>query len=355
MRRNLLLLSILILLSVLAAGGCTPVTTTSTTPVITGEKIPIPLNIENWSSGFVAPDDPVPTPGSAAYRANVHEQGVPDRWPEIETVETRLAAGSRAVFVRYRAEITTKAGEVRNNILTIRKESGRFDTDDNLDDVVLYTIGAPADLVFYRNSAGGLPGTLAPFLVIVIPPGLPQGRYDFLIGIEIKGKDYGTLPCSITVEGVAAQDEIIRGAFGYIEYSSNYFIDSVKAVVPDGWSAINSAGGELGTGANAIYLGYRDHITAKAGETRNNIFRVTIIHSYTQLSWSEKSLKLEMVGAPKGMQTKQTGFFAHLNSMATVLVMEIPAGMKPGRYDFSIRVTFKDVDYGTLPCSVMVQ
>jgi hypothetical protein len=188
------------MLSLLAAGGCTPGNMTSTTPAVTGEKIPVPLNTLISGSGLIAPDDIVNTPGSAAYRANVHEQGVPNRWPEVETVEIRLAAGSEAVFVRYRAEITTKAGEVRNNIITIRKESGHFETDVYLTDVELYTIGAPADLIFYHSSAGGLPGTLAPLLVIVVPQGLSQGRYDFLIGIEIKERDYGTLPCSLTVQ-----------------------------------------------------------------------------------------------------------------------------------------------------------
>jgi|WetSurMetagenome_2_1015567.scaffolds.fasta_scaffold22157_2 hypothetical protein len=195
-----LLVSVLVVLSVLAAGGCTPGNTTSTAPAVTGEKIPVPLNTLMIHSGLIAPDDIVNTPGAAAYRANVHEQGVPDRWLVIETVETRLTAGSEAVFVRSRAEITTKAGEVRNNIITIRKESGHFETIINLADVALYTVGAPADLIFYRSSAGGLPGTIAPLLVIVVPPGLPQGRYEFLVGIEIKGNDYGTLPCSIIVQ-----------------------------------------------------------------------------------------------------------------------------------------------------------
>jgi hypothetical protein len=300
-----------------------------------------------------APDDLVPTPGGIAYRANVHEQGVPDRWPDIETVEIKLASDPEAVFVRYRAEITTRAGEIRNNILTIRKENGHFETD-NIADVELYTIGAPQDLIFSHLMVGGLPGTMAHLLEIDVPPGLSQGRYDFFIDIEIKSKDYSTLPCSLIVEGVAAPDEIIRGMFDYLNYSSNYFINDKKAVVPDGWSPLNGVSSELGTGVNAISLSYRDHITTKAGENRNNIFGVTIIHSYTSASWSE-SLKLEVIGAPAGMQIEQTGFFAHLISMATVMVIEIPAGMKPGQYDFNIRITFEDIDYGTLPCSVVVQ
>ena len=150
------ILSLLALFSVLILGACTVVPNTIITGTISRERVP--LSPINYSSGLVAPDDIVNTPGAATYRANVHEQGVPDRWPAIATVETRLAAGSGAVFVRYRAEITTKAGDIRNNILTIRKESGHFETDDNLADVELYTIGAPADLTFYRSSAGGCRG-----------------------------------------------------------------------------------------------------------------------------------------------------------------------------------------------------
>ncbi len=95
------------------------------------------------------------------------------------------------MFVGYRAAITTKAGEIRNNLLTIRKETGRFETD-NLTDVELYTIGAPQVLIFSHLITGELPGTIAYLLEIDVPPGLLQGRYDFFIDIEIKGKDYGT-------------------------------------------------------------------------------------------------------------------------------------------------------------------
>ena len=144
-----------------------------------------------------APDDIVVTPGGNAYRANVHQQGVSDKWPPIETVETRLANGSDAVFVRYRSNITTRAGEVRNNLLYVRREGGTFERET----IQLYTVGAPAGMPFLQAQASGLLGTLAALLVIEIPKGFAPGRYDFAIGIKIDGKDYGTLPCTVEVTG----------------------------------------------------------------------------------------------------------------------------------------------------------
>jgi len=36
-------------------------------------------------------------------------------------------------------------------------------------------------------------------LVIEIPPDIQPGQYNFGIGIEIDGKNYGTIPCRIKV------------------------------------------------------------------------------------------------------------------------------------------------------------
>jgi hypothetical protein len=194
----IIMLSILIIL----AGGCTPkATETSPSPSITGEQVSVPIILSDLpSSGPEAPDDIVHTPGADTYRANVNEQGVPDRWPEVETVETRLTSGPEAIFVRYRADVVTKTGETRNNLLNVRKEDGRFENAD-LEVIKLFTIGAPKSVWFEQRPAGGLPGTIAAVLVIEIPANIESGQYSFLIGFEFEGKDYGTLPCTIEVTG----------------------------------------------------------------------------------------------------------------------------------------------------------
>jgi hypothetical protein len=145
-----------------------------------------------------ASDDIVPTLGGSAYRANVHEQGVPDRWPSIQMATTRLAAGPETITVGYRPTIVTEAGQIRNNLLLVDREGG-FREIGGITDIGLYTVGAQSGIQFAQGGAGGLPGTLATVLVVMIPDDIQPGRYDFGIGIEIQGRDYGTLPCTMEV------------------------------------------------------------------------------------------------------------------------------------------------------------
>ena len=199
MTRKMLCLIALAALLVVAASGCSNTPAESTPPPpITGTPSAVPVLTGSLPTNpSEAPDDIVVTPGGNAYRANVHQQGVPDKWPSIETVETRIVTGSDAVFVRYRSNITTRAGEVRNNLLYVRKDGGTFERET----IQLYTVGAPAGLQFLQGQAFGLLGTLAAVLVIEVPQTVQPGRYDFAIGLEIGGTDYGTLPCSVEVTG----------------------------------------------------------------------------------------------------------------------------------------------------------
>lgn len=172
-------------------------TTIGTTPPIrTGLPTPVSAFVGSLpTNGRQAPDDIVATPGGFAYRANVYQQGIPDKWPPVETLETRLVSGSEAIFVRYRNNITTKPGEIRNNILNVRKENGLFEQQP----IKLYTVGAPSGVKLLQAAGVGLPGTISTILLIEVPQDLNSGRYDFYVGIEMEGRDYGTLPCTIEV------------------------------------------------------------------------------------------------------------------------------------------------------------
>jgi hypothetical protein len=64
-------------------------------------------------------DDVVSTPGGLAYRANIHEQGVKNPWPPIESTEVVLGGPPDVTRVSYRDHIETKAGQTRNNIFCI--------------------------------------------------------------------------------------------------------------------------------------------------------------------------------------------------------------------------------------------
>lgn len=137
-----------------------------------------------------APDDIVITPGGHAYRANVHQQGVPDKWPSIQTVYITLDN----LNIRYRADIETRAGETRNNIITVTKEGGLLDSE-----LELYSRDVPDSMELTDTRGGGLPRTLVTIMQIAISPEVTPGEYTFQIGIIIDDRDYGTIPCTINV------------------------------------------------------------------------------------------------------------------------------------------------------------
>jgi ligand-binding sensor domain-containing protein len=142
-----------------------------------------------------SPDDVVPTPGGGTYRGNVHQEGEENPWPPIDSTDIVLGGGTDALNVSYRDHIETVAGESRNNIIRIRKEGGFFDSE-----LALYSTDVPAGLELADGGRGvGLPGTLGAILVIEISPEVALGEYNFEIGLEINGKDYGTIPCTIDV------------------------------------------------------------------------------------------------------------------------------------------------------------
>ena len=138
------------------------------------------------------PDDVVPTPGGAAYRANVHQQGVKDLWPPIETSEVVLTDN---VIVTYRASIVTAAGETRNNIVGVRKAG--FHNNPALT-LLVSNIHAGIE-VKEGEKGGGLPGTANEVLIIEVLKSTLPGEYIFDIGVEFNGKDYGKIPCTIKV------------------------------------------------------------------------------------------------------------------------------------------------------------
>lgn len=159
------------------------------------------------------PDDIVITPGESTYRANCHLQGVENPWPPIETVTVQIHRGSETIYVRYRDNIVTEAGETRNNIFNVRREGGFVEYDRPIDYFFrLYATSIPAGLHLFQDGAGALIGAMSRTLIIEVPDGMQPGIYTLEIGIEIKErewrdsvpriideKDYGTVPCTIEV------------------------------------------------------------------------------------------------------------------------------------------------------------
>jgi hypothetical protein len=153
------------------------------------------------ASGVELADDIVTTPGGPAYRANVHEQGVADRWPSIQTTEITLGAGPDAARIRYRNSIETKAGQTRNNILVInlpvdntsQPGMSTTSTDVNLED-------PPAGFTLARGQDWHGPGGTGEAVgMIAISSEVKAGQYDIRLAVKINDKDYGGLPCSMKV------------------------------------------------------------------------------------------------------------------------------------------------------------
>lgn len=178
------LLTIAVCLMIMATTACQP----TRTPVPVRDILPI-------AEGPEAADDIIPTPGGGAYRANVHHQGVENPWPPIESTSVVLGSGADTLNIGYRDYIETEAGEIRNNIIRVGKEGGLFDSR-----LALYSVDVPTGIELTDGGRGvGLPGALGAVLVIEIFSDVTPGQYTFEIGLEIDGRDYGTVPCTIEV------------------------------------------------------------------------------------------------------------------------------------------------------------
>ncbi len=188
----------------------------------------LPLTTLPAEEAQQAADDIVFTPGGDAYRANVHQQGVANPWPPVEMTTIHLGSASDSIQVLYRDHIVTGAGETRNNILYINR--GKGFSDGGVSSIRLYSEGTPNGISLSQAGGGGLIGQLVTILVVEIQPDIEPGLYPLKIGLEIKGRDYGTIPCDIEVfgptEGISANVSTYR--------SDNSFL---TVDLPDGWAA----------------------------------------------------------------------------------------------------------------------
>jgi len=180
------LITIVILIGLLIT-GCQPPNETHT---------PIPVkDMGHLLAEEPAPDDILSAPGGSLYRANIQQEGVENPWMPIEGTEIVVGSGSNAANIVYRDHIETKAGEVRNNVIQV-KILGKKEVKS----LSLYTVAMPYGISLTVDSIwSGIPGTQEAVLVIEIAPDVAPGEYPLEIGLEINGKDYGTIPCTIKV------------------------------------------------------------------------------------------------------------------------------------------------------------
>jgi hypothetical protein len=181
-------LTIALIVPLLAVTAC-PASETHTT-ILTEDWLPPAVGVGE------APDDIVITPGGIAYRANVHHQGEENPWPSIKGSNVTLSNWFSEINLNYREHIETGAGETRNNIFRVSRESGFHEGNLNL-----YAASIPSGIELTQRIGGVMPGILLAVLVIEISPDVAPGQYSFEIGLEVNGRDYGTVPCTIEVVG----------------------------------------------------------------------------------------------------------------------------------------------------------
>ena len=142
-----------------------------------------------------AADDVILTPGGPRYRANFHQEGVTSPWPPIETSDILLSGSNNTVNLTYRADIETKAGEARSNILLINT------TVSDIQSLNLYAVGIPSVIEVKERMRwrGSLPSIITPVLLVEVSQDAKAQEYTFEIGLEINDVDYGTFTCRVRV------------------------------------------------------------------------------------------------------------------------------------------------------------
>ena len=145
---------------------------------------PSPINGEN-------PDDILITPGGLAYRANVHQEGITNPWPPIQTDEVILDDN---VHVTYRARIATKADQTRNNIVFVSTPG------QSIDNVKLDPLDIPAGMqVYFGMLWNGPQGSIAQVLQVEASKDIKLGQYTLEINVNLNGREYGQIPWTITL------------------------------------------------------------------------------------------------------------------------------------------------------------
>ena len=161
------------------------------------ETTPLPTGTLPQASNPEQPDDIVSTPGGLAFRANLHDGVNENPWPPIPFTAGIMGEGDDTLQARFRASMETAVGETRNQIIiiTAERENALFDSE-----LELYTVDLPEGITL--TDCGHdiyLPGTLSALVRIAASSGIVPGTYTVKIGIKVDGKDYGQLPCTVTV------------------------------------------------------------------------------------------------------------------------------------------------------------
>jgi len=144
-----------------------------------------------------AADDIVYTPGGGvAYRANAYE-GDDNPWTLIPVAVTYWTQGKDTLSVLYRSEIESKAEESHTYIILVGDED---EYSISTPELKLYAQDMPEGIeIVDSHTATGRATVSGTVLVVTVSPGIAPGKYSIKIGVELDGKYYGTIPCTIMV------------------------------------------------------------------------------------------------------------------------------------------------------------
>jgi hypothetical protein len=216
---NRLITGLLILLLLLASVACARETAAPVppSPMPAPAPVPIPVPAPTPSPAPAAPvppgseppgtpgaanDDIVSAPGGFTYRASIHQQGQPD-WPPVQQSETALSTPSGSTSIRYRYYIETKAGEIRNNIVSLDARNAPEILDPL--QITYRPEGLPDGITIERGQQryGGIGGKDKKGSIVVlkiqIAPDVKSGEYSFAIYLDYEGKELGSLPITVNV------------------------------------------------------------------------------------------------------------------------------------------------------------
>lgn len=182
---------ILACMAVIILSGLLSVTACQTDNSVTHTPIPIKEDVLQERE---TPDDILPVPGGGpAYRANVHQEGIEIPLPAIEVSEAYLGTGTDEAHIYYRSHIDTAHGETRNNIIKA------IIPDKDVNSLSLYADNVPQGITLTDGMQWSGPSAGVSVLVIEISTDISSGEYPLEIGLEINGKNYGTITCIISV------------------------------------------------------------------------------------------------------------------------------------------------------------
>lgn len=115
----------------------------------------------------------------------------------IKTSTVAIGYPDDTVTINYRDSIATPAGTTRNNLLSIRRSVAMQSID-------VKAVAAPTGITVTQvavllPSFGFSYKSGQAYLTIAVSSGVAAGHYTFEFGIKIDGKEYGNIPCAITV------------------------------------------------------------------------------------------------------------------------------------------------------------